>query len=285
MPHATEHVVEIKALHFAYGERPILKGIDLTIQRGKVVAILGVSGCGKTTLLRLLGGQLKPQSGSVKVAGQEVAQLDEAGLYALRRNMGMMFQMGGLYSDMSVFDNVAFPMRELTNLPEEIIRDLVLMKLHAVGLRGTASMMTGELSGGMARRVALARAIALDPQLIMYDEPFAGLDPISLNVIANLIRELNDALGVTSIVVTYDMSESLKIVDYAYFVHNGVVVAEGVGAEMFDSDNPFVHQFVHAKPDGPVAFHYPSPPYAQSLRFSHEARSSNVLLAGGNPLL
>jgi len=271
MPPATDNLAEIRDLHFAYGERKVLNGINLTIPRGKVVAILGVSGCGKTTLLRLLGGQVKPQRGSVKVAGQEVPELDAAGLYALRRDMGMMFQMGGLYSDMSVFDNVAFPMRELTDLPEQLIRDLVLMKLHAVGLRGASSMMTGELSGGMARRVALARAIALDPQLIMYDEPFAGLDPISLNVIASLIRRLNDALGVTSIVVTYDMSESLKVVDYAYFVHNGVVVAEGVAGEMFASDNPFVHQFVHAKPDGPVAFQYPSQPYAGDLGISREA--------------
>lgn len=265
MTASSENFVELSNVHFAYGERQILRGIDLKIPRGKVVAILGVSGSGKTTLLRLLGGQLRPAQGSVKVAGQEVPQLDNDQLYALRRNMGMMFQMGGLYSDMSVFDNIAFPMRELTDLPEEIIHDLVLMKLHAVGLRGTASMMTGELSGGMARRVALARAIALDPQLIMYDEPFAGLDPISLNVIARLIRTLNDALGVTSIVVTYDMSESLKVVDYAYFIHDGVVVTEGVAAEMFDSDNPFVHQFVHAKPDGPVAFHYPGPAYAGDL--------------------
>lgn len=265
MPASTENFVELSDVHFAYGERRILSGINLKIPRGKVVAILGVSGSGKTTLLRLLGGQLRPARGSVKVAGSEVPQLDNAGLYALRRNMGMMFQMGGLYSDMSVFDNIAFPMRELTDLPEEIIHDLVLMKLHAVGLRGAARMMTGELSGGMARRVALARATALDPQLIMYDEPFAGLDPISLNVIANLIRTLNDALGVTSIVVTYDMSESLKVVDYAYFIHDGAVVAEGVAAEMFDSDNPFVHQFVHARPDGPVAFHYPGQSYAGDL--------------------
>ena len=265
MPESAENLVNIEDMHFAYGERKVLNGINLNIQKGKVVAILGVSGSGKTTLLRLMGGQLKPQRGSVKVAGQVVHELDDNGLYALRRDMGMMFQMGGLYSDISVFDNVAFPMRELTDLPEELIHDLVLMKLHAVGLRGASAMMTGELSGGMARRVALARAIALDPLLIMYDEPFAGLDPISLNVIASLIRRLNDALGVTSIVVTYDMSESLKVVDYAYFVHDGVVVAEGPAAEMSASDNPFVHQFVHAEPDGPVAFQYPSNPYAVEL--------------------
>lgn len=265
MPQSAETLVSIKDLHFAYGERKVLNGINLNIQRGKVVAILGVSGSGKTTLLRLMGGQLKPQRGSVRVAGQVVHELDDNGLYALRRDMGMMFQMGGLYSDISVFDNVAFPMRELTDLPEELIHDLVSMKLHAVGLRGVSAMTTGELSGGMARRVALARAIALDPMLIMYDEPFAGLDPISLNVVASLIRRLNDALDVTSIVVTYDMSESLKVVDYVYFVHGGEVVAEGPAADMFASDNPFVQQFVNARPDGPVAFQYPSEPYATEL--------------------
>ncbi len=268
MSSTPEYLVELDDVHFAYGERKVLSGIDLKIHRGQVVAILGVSGSGKTTLLRLLGGQLRPDHGSIRVAGKDVPALDSAGLYALRRDMGMMFQMGGLYSDLSVFDNIAFPMRELTDLPEEIIHDLVLMKLDAVGLRGAAGMMTGELSGGMARRVALARAIALDPMLIMYDEPFAGLDPISLNVIARLIRTLNDALGVTSIVVTYDMSESLKVVDYAYFVHNGVVVAEGPAAGMFESSNPFVHQFVHAKPDGPVAFHYPGRAYEDDLALS-----------------
>ena len=267
MPQSRENLVEISDLHFTYGDRQVLKGINMRIQRGKVVAILGVSGSGKTTLLRLMGGQLKPQRGSIEVAGQVVHKLDDDALYRLRRDMGMMFQMGGLYSDMSVFDNVAFPMRELTDLPEELIQDLVLMKLHAVGLRGVSAMMTGELSGGMARRVALARAIALDPMLIMYDEPFAGLDPISLNVVASLIRRLNDALDVTSIVVTYDMSESLKVVDYAYFVHDGVVVAEGPAADMFSSDNPFVQQFVHAKSDGPVAFQYPSKPYRYELGF------------------
>ena len=265
MSQLPEILVEFSDLHFAYGERKVLNGIDLKIPQGKVVAILGVSGSGKTTLLRLLGGQVKPQRGSVRVAGKVVHELDDDSLYDLRRDMGMMFQMGGLYSDMSVFDNVAFPMRELTDLPEELINDLVLMKLHAVGLRGTSCMLTNELSGGMARRVALARAIALDPLLIMYDEPFAGLDPISLNVIANLIRRLNDALGVTSIIVTYDMSESLKVVDYAYFLHDGVVVAEGTPGEVLASDNPFVYQFVHARPDGPVAFQYPGKPFPAEL--------------------
>jgi phospholipid/cholesterol/gamma-HCH transport system ATP-binding protein len=258
-------VVEIDDLHFSFGEHKVLKGITLKIPRGKVVAILGVSGCGKTTLLRTIGGQHKPARGSVTVAGRVVHQLGAKDLYALRREMGMMFQAGGLFSDLSVFDNLAFPMREHTDLSESMIRDLVLMKLHSVGLRGAHRLMPGELSGGMARRVALARAIALDPMLIMYDEPFAGLDPISLNQIATLIRRLNDALGVTSIVVTYDVSESLKVVDYAYFIADGVIVAEGPAQEMLESDNPFVHQFVHGEPDGPVAFQAPSRPYRSEL--------------------
>lgn len=274
MAPSPENLVEISGLHFAYGPRQVLKGIDLDIPRGKIVAILGVGGCGKTTLLRLIGGQLRPARGSVKVAGKVIHELDGGDLYAIRREMGMMLQMGGLFSDLSVFDNIAFPMRELTDLPEELIYDLVLMKLHAVGLRGAYDLMPGELSGGMARRVALARAIALDPTLIMYDEPFAGLDPISLNVIANLIRRLNDALGVTSIVVTYDVSESLKIVDYAYFIHDGVVVAEGAAAQILASTDPFVHQFIHARPDGPVAFHYPSGTYPVELGLTDDIAAS-----------
>jgi phospholipid/cholesterol/gamma-HCH transport system ATP-binding protein len=261
----SDSLVEISDLHFAYGKRQVLKGINLKIPRGKVVAILGVSGCGKSTLLRNIGGQLRPARGSVKVDGKVVHELDNDGLYTLRRDMGMMFQVSGLFSDISVFDNIAYPIREHTDLSEAMIRDLVLMKLHAVGLRGAHALMPGELSGGMERRVALARATALDPMLIMYDEPFAGLDPISLNTIAHLIRRLNDALGGTSIVVTYDVSESLKVVDYAYFIHDGIVVAEGPAAEMRDSANPFVHQFVHAEPDGPVAFQYPGTPYQTDL--------------------
>ncbi len=260
-----EPLIEIKDLHFSYGEREVLKGINLSIPRGKVVAILGSSGCGKTTLMRLIGGQLLPASGFVKVAGEVVHQLDNKALYQLRRKMGMMFQAGGLFSDLSVYENIAFPMREHTDLPEAMIRDLVLMKLDAVGLRGAQKMMTGELSGGMQRRVALARAVALDPMLTMYDEPFAGLDPISLGVIANIIRRLSDALGLTSIVVTYDIAESLKIVDYAYFIDNGIVVAEGPAAEMQHSDHPFVHQFVHGEEDGPVRFHYPARDLALDL--------------------
>jgi phospholipid/cholesterol/gamma-HCH transport system ATP-binding protein len=265
---ATENLLEVNDLHFAYNKREVLKGINLTIPRGKIVAILGVSGCGKTTLLRHFGGQLRPSRGSVKFMGKVVHELDNNELYKMRLRMGMMFQVSGLFSDLSVYDNLAFPMREHTDLSEEMIRDLVLMKLHAVGLRNARNLMPKELSGGMERRVALARAIATDPALIIYDEPFAGLDPISLNTVASLIRRLNDALGVTSVVVTYDISESLKIVDYVYFIHDGVVVAEGEASEIIDSEDPFVRQFVHAQPDGPVAFQYPSLPYGDELNIT-----------------
>ncbi len=264
----SENLVEISDLHFSYGERKVLNGINLNIPRGKVVAILGVSGCGKSTLLHQIGGQLKPDSGNVKVLGKTVHELGNDELYELRREMGMMFQVSGLFSDLSVYDNLAFPMREHTDLTEPMIRDLVLMKLQAVGLRGASGLMPRDLSGGMERRVALARAIALDPTLIIYDEPFAGLDPISLNIIANLIRRLNDALGVTSVVVTYDISESLKIVDYVYFIHDGKVVAEGETADLMASKDPFVHQFIHAEPDGPVAFQYPGRSYREDLHFT-----------------
>ena len=261
-----DNLVEIEDVEFGYGDRPVLKGINLTARRGQVIAIMGSSGCGKTTLLRLIGGQIKPGQGRVRVAGESVAELDSAGLYRLRRKMGMLFQFGALFTDISVFDNVAFQLREHTDLPEDAIRDLVLMKLHAVGLRGAAQLMPAELSGGMARRVALARAIALDPMLVMYDEPFAGLDPISLGVTGNLIRRLTDTLGLTSLVVTHDVQESLKIVDYIYFVSEGVIVAEGTAAEIRASGLPYVHQFVHGEADGPVPFHYPAPSYADDLR-------------------
>jgi phospholipid/cholesterol/gamma-HCH transport system ATP-binding protein len=264
----TDSLIEIADLRFAYGANQVLKGINLAVPRGKVVAILGTSGCGKSTLLRLIGGQLRPARGHVKVNGQVIHELDDDALYGMRRKMGMMFQQSGLFTDLSTFENIAFPMRERTDLPEAIIRDLVMMKLQAVGLRNARHLMPGELSGGMTRRVALARAIALDPMLIMYDEPFSGLDPISLNVIANLIRRLNDALGVTSIVVTYDVVESLKIVDYAYFIADGVVVAEGTPDAIAASRDPFVRQLVDCLPDGPVAFHYPSRPYASDLGLS-----------------
>lgn len=261
----SEPLIEIKDLHFSFGDRKVLKGINLSIPRGKVVAILGSSGCGKTTLMRLIGGQLKPDSGYVKVAGEVVHELGNDALYKLRRKMGMMFQAGGLFTDLSVFDNVAYPMREHTDLSEAMIRDLVLMKLHAVGLRGAQKLMTGELSGGMQRRVALARAVALDPMLTMYDEPFAGLDPISLGIIANIIRRLSEAMGLTSIVVTYDIAESLKMADYAYFIDGGIVVAEGPAKEMQASSQPFVHQFVCGEEDGPVSFHYPARDLAVDL--------------------
>jgi phospholipid/cholesterol/gamma-HCH transport system ATP-binding protein len=263
---STDYVVEVEDASFAYdASRPVLSGITLRIPRGKVVAIMGGSGSGKTTLLRLVGGMLKPTGGDLRVFGQSIRSIHTAQLYELRRRMGMLFQFGALFTDLSVFENVAFPMRERTRLPERIIRDLVLMKLHAVGLRGAAGLMPQQLSGGMARRVALARAIALDPALMMYDEPFTGLDPISLAVIGELIRDLNDALGGTSIVVTHDIHESLLIVDYVFFVSEGRIVAEGTPDEVRASTLPFVHQFVHGETDGPVPFHYPAPDYRADL--------------------
>ncbi len=258
-------LVEIRDLNFAYNSRAVLSGINITIPRGKVVAIMGPSGCGKTTTMRLIGGQLRPTTGEVRVAGQVVHQLDDDGLYRLRRRMGMLFQFGALFTDMSVFDNVAFQMREHTDLPEDLIHDMVLMKLHAVGLRGAHDLMPSELSGGMARRVALARAIALDPMLMMYDEPFAGLDPISLSIIGELIRTLNNALGASSIIVTHDVQESLKIVDYIYFLSEGQVVAEGSAEEIRNSKAPYVHQFVWGEADGPVPFQYPARPYGEEI--------------------
>lgn len=261
----SDNLIEIRDLSFAYRERLVLKGINLTARRGQVIAIMGISGGGKTTLLRLIGGALKATRGVLEVDGVDMATLDQEGLYQLRRRMGMLFQFGALFTDMSVFENVAFQMREHTDLPEELIADLVTMKLHAVGLRGAAHLMPAELSGGMARRVALARAIALDPMLMLYDEPFAGLDPISLGVVGQLIRKLNDALGACSIVVTHDVQESLHIVDYIYFVSDGKVVAEGTAQEMRESADPWVHQFVWAQPDGPVPFHYPAAPYGEQL--------------------
>jgi len=261
----SDNLVEIRDLSFAYSRSLVLKDIDLTARRGQVIAIMGNSGCGKTTLLRLIGGALKPTSGSLLIDGVDMGRLDEKGLYRLRRRMGMLFQFGALFTDMTVYENVAFVLREHTDLPEEMIRDLVFMKLNAVGLRGAHDLMPSELSGGMARRVALARAIALEPSLILYDEPFAGLDPISLGVTGNLIRRLTDTLGVTSIVVTHDVQESLKMVDYVYFVSEGVIEARGTPDEIKASRVPYVHQFVHGEEDGPVPFHYPAPTYAEDL--------------------
>jgi ABC-type transport system involved in resistance to organic solvents, ATPase component len=257
-----DNLVEIEKVTFGYDQRTVLHGIDLTVPKGAVVAIMGLSGCGKTTLLRLIAGAIRPTRGEVRVAGAMVNRLSDDELFALRRKMGMLFQFGALFTDMSVFDNVAFQMREHTRLPASVARDLVLMKLQSVGLRGAADLMPAELSGGMARRVALARTIALDPKLIMYDEPFAGLDPVSLGVIGQLIRELNDALGATSIVVSHDIIEAMHMVDYLYFVSDGVIMGEGTPDEIRRSDLPFVKQFVHGETDGPVPFHYPARPYS-----------------------
>jgi len=233
--------------------------------RRKVVAVMGGSGSGKTTILRLIGGQLQAQSGSIRLDGKLVNAQDMAAMYAMRRKMGMLFQHGALFTDLTVFENVAFPLREHTALPEELIRSLVLLKLHAVGLRNAAELKPAEISGGMARRVALARAVALDPELIMYDEPFAGLDPISMGVTANLIRRLNDALGSTSIVVSHDVHETFLIADYVYFLSQGRIVAQGTPDEMKVSSDPYVKQFVHAEADGPVPFHYPGRSLAEDL--------------------
>ena len=263
---SSETLVEITDLNFSYNTRAILKGINLAIQKGSIVAIMGGSGCGKTTLLRLIGGMVRAGSGVVRVEGEEIRRMRQAQLYAMRRRMGMLFQFGALFTDLSVFENVAFPLREHTNLPEAMIADLVLMKLNAVGLRGASRLMPSELSGGMSRRVALARAIALDPMLMMYDEPFTGLDPISLGIIGKLIRDLNDALGTTSILVTHDIHESLNIVDYVYFISEGQVVAEGTPEEVRHSKTPFVEQFINGRPDGPVPFHYPAPSFEEDLR-------------------
>jgi phospholipid/cholesterol/gamma-HCH transport system ATP-binding protein len=259
------NLVEIRDLHFSYGDRPILQNLRMDFPRGKLIAVMGGSGCGKTTVLRLIGAQIRPQQGTVSINGEIINQLDTAGVYRLRRKMGMLFQFGALFTDLSVFENVAFPLREHTELPEELIRDLVLMRLNAVGLRNAHKLKPNEISGGMARRVALARAVALDPELIMYDEPFAGLDPISMGVTANLIRNLNDALGSTSILVSHDVQETFAIADYVYFMASGKIVAEGTPADLRASTDPYVHQFIHNEPDGPVPFHYPGKSLAEDL--------------------
>ncbi|WP_373378697.1 ABC transporter ATP-binding protein [Cupriavidus nantongensis] len=267
MTDSAQNLVELTAVDFAYADhgKPILSGLTMQFPRGKVIAVMGGSGCGKTTVLRLIGGQVRPQAGAVRFAGTDIHQLDTAGLYAVRRQMGMLFQFGALFTDLSVFDNVAFPLREHTDLPESMIRDLVLMKLNAVGLRGARELMPSQISGGMARRVALARAIALDPALLMYDEPFAGLDPISLGLTARLIRSLNDALGATTIIVSHDVHETFQIADYVYFIADGRIAAEGTPEALRASTDPFVHQFVHAEADGPVPFHYAGPSLAEDF--------------------
>ena len=272
-------VVEIDKVSFGYdAARPVLQGVSLRVEPGSVVGIMGQSGCGKTTLLRLIAGWLKAGAGATRVLGESVGELDSEGLFALRRKMGMLFQFGALFTDMTVFDNVAFQMREHTDLPPELISDLVMMKLEAVGLRGAAQMMPAELSGGMARRVALARAVALDPRLMLYDEPFTGLDPISLGVIARLIRTLNDSLGQSSIVVSHDVEECFGIVDYVYFVSAGQIVAQGTPAELRGSAASFVQQFVRGEADGPIPFHYPAPGYQADLD-GEETQSSSLATA------
>ncbi|HLO93061.1 MAG TPA: ABC transporter ATP-binding protein [Burkholderiaceae bacterium] len=261
-------LIELRDVSCGYAGRPILQGVNLQLRRGSVLALIGTSGGGKTTLLRAISRQITPLSGQALFDGQDMAPLDQAGLYAVRRRMGMLFQFGALFTDLSVFENVAFPLREHTRLSESMIRDLVLMKLNAVGLRGARHLMPSEISGGMARRVALARAIALDPDLVLYDEPFAGLDPISLGVTARLIRDLNDALGLTSVIVSHDLHETFAIADHVAMVANGRVVAQGTPDELRHSQDPLVQQFVGAQPDGPVRFHQPAVPVLEDFGVS-----------------
>ncbi|ACL32389.1 phospholipid ABC transporter ATP-binding protein MlaF [Glaesserella parasuis] len=260
-----KNLVEVKNLTFKRGERVIYDNLNLQVQKGKITAIMGPSGIGKTTLLRLIGGQILPENGEILFDGQDICQANNKTLYQLRQRMGMLFQSGALFTDLSTFDNVAFPIREHTQLPEELIRKLVLMKLEAVGLRGAAQLMPSELSGGMARRAALARAIALDPDLIMYDEPFTGQDPISMGVIIELIKKLNQALNLTSIVVSHDVNEVLSIADYAYIIANKRIIAEGTPESLLASQDPQVVQFLAGKADGPVQFHYPAQNYTEEL--------------------
>ena len=264
------NLVELRDIHFGYGDRPVLEGVSLQVPRGKVTALMGASGGGKTTVLRLIGGQHQAQSGAVLFEQQDIGRLNKEQLYQARRRMGMLFQFGALFTDMSVFDNVAFPLREHAHLPETMVRDIVLMKLEAVGLRGARDLFPSEISGGMARRVALARAVALDPELMMYDEPFAGLDPISLGTAARLIRQLNDALGLTSIVVSHDLEETFRIADKVVILANGRIAAQGTPEEVRHSTDPLVHQFVSAAPEGPVRFHYPAKPAAQDYGVAKE---------------
>lgn len=258
-------LITIKDLTFSHGDRLLYDGISMNLPRGKVTAIMGPSGIGKTTLLRLIGGQLKPTSGQVLFDGEDVPTLSRSRLYEVRKRMSMLFQSGALFTGMTVFDNVAFPLREHSGLPEALIHTIVMMKLEAVGLRGAANLMPSQLSGGMARRAALARAIALDPDLIMYDEPFVGQDPITMGVLVKLIRELNDALGITSVIVTHDVTEVMTIADYAYIIANRKVVAHGTPEQLRREENPEVAQFLNGLPDGPVPFHFPAGPLLQDL--------------------
>jgi phospholipid/cholesterol/gamma-HCH transport system ATP-binding protein len=262
---AGDVVIEVRDVHYAIGGRKIFDGLDITARRGRITAFMGPSGTGKTTLLRLITGQTQAQSGSVKVWGDEVSTLSTRQLFGLRRRMGMLFQNGALLTDEDVYENVAFPLRAHTRLPESLVRQLVLTKLHAVGLRGAARLMPAELSGGMARRVALARAIVMDPDILIYDEPFVGLDPISMGVICRLIKQMNEALGITSIVVSHDVQELSSIAHDSFLLSGGKVVASGTPAELARSNLPEVKQFMGGLDDGPVAFHYPAPDYAQDL--------------------
>jgi phospholipid/cholesterol/gamma-HCH transport system ATP-binding protein len=265
MSAANAYAVELKGVSFMRGERSIFDNIDIAIPRGKVTAIMGPSGCGKTTLLRLIAAQLRPSAGDVWVAGKNLPTLSRSELFDMRKHMGVLFQSGALFTDLDVFENVAFPLRVHTRLPDEMIRDIVLMKLEAVGLRGALDLMPDELSGGMKRRVALARAIAMDPQILMYDEPFAGQDPIAMGVLVRLIRLLTDALGITSIVVSHDLAETASIADYIYVVGDGQVLGQGAPGELMESQNPRIHQFMKGEADGPVPFHFPAPAYADDL--------------------
>ncbi|MGD0465144.1 MAG: ATP-binding cassette domain-containing protein [Gammaproteobacteria bacterium] len=258
-------IVEIEKVTFLRKEKLILDQVDVRIPKGKITAIMGPSGCGKTTLLRLIGGQILPEQGMVRVLGSQITNISRKDLYKLRKQMGMLFQSGALFTDLSVFENVAFPLREHTNLPEDMVKDLVFMKLEAVGLRGAHSLMPSELSGGMVRRVALARAIILDPHLIMYDEPFTGQDPISMGVLVKLIKLLNDLLGLTTILVSHDIHETLSIADYVYLISNARVVECGTPEELQNSSNPWVQQYILGLPDGPVPFHYPANNYRDDL--------------------
>lgn len=268
MTDSNDNLIKIRDLSFQRGERWIFNGIDIDIPRGKITAIMGPSGTGKTTLLRFIGGQLTPDSGSIILDENNILQLNRNELFAVRRKIGMLFQSGALFTDLTVFENVAFPLRVHTRLPEAIIRDLVLMKLHAVGLRGARDLMPSELSGGMARRAALARAIVLDPQLIMYDEPFTGQDPISKGMLVQLIRLLNTTLGLTSIIVSHDVHETASIADYIYVIADGKVIGHGTSEEVMNTDEPRVRQFIQGLADGPVPFHYPAPDYREDLHLS-----------------
>ena len=258
-------LVAVRGLSFSRGGRKVFDGVDMTFPRGRVTAIMGPSGTGKTTLLQLIGGQLRPDAGTIEVDGQDVHALRRGGLFELRKRMGMLFQSGALLTDLDVYENVAYPLREHTALPEPIVRDIVLMKLEAVGLRGARRLAVRELSGGMARRVALARAMVLDPMMIMYDEPFAGQDPISMGILMKLIRVLNDTIGLTSIVVSHDVAETAAIADYIYLISGGRVVGEGTPAELGRASSPWVSQFMKGLPDGPVPFHYPAADYVEDL--------------------